>query len=152
MKVLKIKNKKGVTLIELLITIVILSILFFIGYPMYKSYVEDSYAEQAKQQMLTISNDLDKIKGKFYTFEAALDSNGKIYPDIAIFYTPTNSPTNKRFLLSVEDVTPTSYKIIATPTEIQGNHYGKLKLEYKNEELIGLYDENNDNTWNERWY
>lgn len=59
---------------------------------------------------------------------------------------------NIRFTLEVINVEHSSYKIIATPVNIQGEDYGRLSFSFESGNLIGLYDIDNDDTWTERWY
>ena len=148
------KNKKnGVTIIELIFTIVILNILMFMGYPMYEGYIKDANAEQAKQQLFLIANDFEKIKSRMYTYTKVIDENtGNIINGISTLYTPTGakSEDEKKFLISATNIGTNSFELIATPTKEQGLDYGVLTLDYIDSQLTGKYKKEDGSV--EIWY
>lgn len=145
-------NKKGFTLIELLLALVIVSVLLLIAFPSYTSYIEKTHAENVKKQMFDISFDMDRVKGRYYTYTAALNSDGDFDIDTNLLRYPKSLNEEERFTLEVIDVTDTEFKIIATPTATQGLNYGKIRLYFDGEEMKGEFDIDNDNSWSERWY
>lgn len=146
-----LKRKQGLTFIEMLVTIAVLSLLMSVAYPAYDKYIKDSNADNLKNQLIDMSNDFDRIKRKTYTYKGILNTDGSFNTDIAPLVYPRDG-NNLRFTLEVIDIEHSSYKIIATPVNIQGEDYGKLSFSFKDGNLIGLYDINNDDTWAERWY
>ncbi|WP_296282247.1 type IV pilin protein [uncultured Acinetobacter sp.] len=63
------KYIKGFTLIELMVTIVILAILAAIAIPMYQQYLLRSDLAVAKQVSLNIANELERFKSKNYSYK-----------------------------------------------------------------------------------
>lgn len=62
-------SQKGFTLIELMITIVIVAILAAIAYPSYTQYMERRDLAIAKQEALRISAELERFKSKNFSYK-----------------------------------------------------------------------------------
>jgi type IV pilus assembly protein PilE len=64
-----LKRVRGVTLIELLIVVVIVSILAAVAYPNYRSYVQKSKRNEAKAALLQIATNQERfyLNHHFYT-------------------------------------------------------------------------------------
>ncbi len=146
------EKNKGMTLVEFMLISLIVNILLLVSLPAYDKYIRDSHSSGVQSQMLGISNDLDRLKVKHYTYKAALNPDGTFNESISQLRYPININEDVRFNISVIDVQDDSYKIVATPTAVQSSNYGKLTLTYRNSELIGLYDQYNNDTWSVRWY
>ena len=145
-----IKSIKGLTLIELMVTLTIVGILMIFSYPALSNHIKESNADALKLYMLDMSNNFERIKRKNYTYNAIL-KNGKFNTDINSLYFPKDDG-DTTFTLSVSNVSHKTYTITGTPTEKQGSDYGKIRLQYSNGTLSGLYDADNDDTWAETWY
>lgn len=62
-------SQKGFTLIELMITVVIVAILAAIAYPNYTQYMERRDLAIAKQEALRISAELERFKSKNFSYK-----------------------------------------------------------------------------------
>lgn len=147
----KEKFKNGFTFIELLVTMTIVSILMATAFPSYDKYIKESHANALKIHILDMANDFEKIKRKNLTYKAILNADQSFNTSISELSYPVGDD-NKRFNLTVSNVTHVTYKIEATPVGVQGDDYGKIKLEFINGEMIGTYDYLNDESFLERWY
>lgn len=148
---LRKKKQLGLTFVEALVTIGVLSLIMSIAYPVYDNYVKDAHASSLQSQLIDMSNDFDRIKRKNFTYKAILNNDGTFNENIAPLTYPRDGQ-NIRFNLEVKDIDHHTYKIIATPTEIQGLDYGKLRFEFVDGKLSGKYDSKNDDTWTDIWY
>ena len=65
------KNMRGVTLIELLIVVVIVSILAAVAYPNYRAYVQKSKRNEAKAALLQIATNQERhyLNNNTYTLD-----------------------------------------------------------------------------------
>lgn len=77
-------NKKAFSLIELLITIVIVAIVFLIGFKIYSNYKKNSFVTWAKAEMMDLSRLMEMAKnsdGGYHQFIYAMGyrPEGKIY-------------------------------------------------------------------------
>lgn len=146
------KNKKGLTLVELLVAVAILNILIFVAVPSYDSYVINSHEESVKSQILDISTDFERIHARFFSYESAVDSNGNFIVSPNLLRYPISQSESKRFDIIVENVTSNSYTIIANPTNHHGKSNGSIRLTYRDGKLEGYHDIHNDDSWSEKWY
>ena len=101
-------KQNGFTLIELMITVVILGILAAIAVPSYLQYVERTQCEDGKQVLTNAANQMERGRA----------ANGGRYTT-----TPLNS-SSTIFTVAVSGVTATSYTLTASTTpaaRISGN-------------------------------
>lgn len=147
-----LKKQKGFTLIELLSVVAIINIILFIAYPAYQDYIKGSHEDNAKLQMFDIVSDLERIKGKNFSYEAAFDSDDNYILSTENFRYPKNTNEDKRYDIEIKEIKSNEFTIIATPTDIQSDENKRFKIEYNGKEIKGLSDLNGSNEWKERWY
>lgn len=111
------KNKSsGFTLIELMVTVVIIGILAAIAYPSYQDSVKQSRRAAAQAALASLGNTLERVFTQNNTYRP-----GGADPTLgtgagAIF--PSQAPldgTAKQYDLSISAVTATTYTVRATP-------------------------------------
>lgn len=139
---------KGFTLVELLVAVALIGVLSAISYPSYLAFIKSTYRTTAENEMMAISYKMEKIKVKTFSYKPALDSDGSIRNFIHVGYTPSNGDVRYNFSINAED---NEYEIIGTPTERQGEDYGKLKLSFDGVQYTKKWDSNNDDTYSEDW-
>lgn len=81
MKVKKLKQNKGFTLVELLVVIAIIGILAAVLIPSYSSYLRHTRVELKKQEILEFKKRMDYaiISGKEYTFQNGESTVKKVF-------------------------------------------------------------------------
>ncbi len=141
-------KNKGFTLLELLITVSMISVLLTIAYPNYINFMRETYRSLAQNDMLTIAYRLEKVKTKSFSYKTALDENGVLKSNIYRSYSPDIS--NKRYDFTYE-FNDTNYKIIATPTNLQGSNTGKFYLSFDGKKYDKKWDKDNDDSYSESW-
>ncbi|STY93146.1 type IV pilin protein [Moraxella bovis] len=90
-------KQQGFTLIELVITIVILGILAAIAIPSYRQFLIKNSESQAQARMATIQMDLDKWRASTLTFSGfrirqVADNGEETFTDATTISVPTNNP------------------------------------------------------------
>lgn len=113
----------GFTLIELMITVVVIAILGAIAYPSYTSYVQRGQRSSAQQLMADIANKEQQYLLDAKTYTAALDSTGLNMAADGWTCTAA-SCTNARYAVTVvvdNAATPPTFTITATPTAVQAS-------------------------------
>ncbi len=96
-------NKRGFTLIELMVVAAIVSILAAIAYPSYTRYVQNSRQAEVQGEMMTLAGALERYRAKNFTYDGATLAN--LSPGLANseFYTVTLSISgtgNQQYLIS----------------------------------------------------
>lgn len=111
------KNKSsGFTLIELMVTVVIIGILAAIAYPSYQDSVKQSRRAMAQAALISLGNVMERVFTQNNTY-----TPGGVTPTLgtgagAIF--PAQAPlegTTKQYNLSITAATATTYTVRATP-------------------------------------
>jgi len=142
------KRINGFTLIELLLVMSLVGFLITIAYPNYISYTKSTYRSYAQNDLLEITFKLEKVKNKQFSFKAAINTDGTLKDYIHKSYSPDKGDIRYRFNYEIED---NSYKIIAIPTEIQGEDDGKIYIEFNGSSFVKKWDKYNNNTYSEDW-
>jgi len=108
----------GFTLIELMITVVIIGILASIAYPSFVSFVQKSRRSDAKTALLSAAQRLEQYRTMGNTYAgAALGTNG--------VYANQSENGYYALTLSVPPAQPGTYSLQATPQGAQaGDHCG----------------------------
>ena len=101
------KNMRGVTLIELMIVIVIISILIAIAYPSYQQYVAKAKRNEAKSCLLQIATMQERFYLQNSTYTADMTALG--FPVGANFLTDSTS-----YVCNVTAASPAAFAATAT--------------------------------------
>lgn len=143
------KKKSGMTFVELIVVVAIINILLVAGQPSYVAYVQEKHADNVKLQMFNIVTDLERIKGRYYSYEAAVD-DGVLITNSALMRYPMSEKEEKRFDIEITDLSFNTFKIKAIPTDVQGDS-GTILLEQMTGDLEGYYDKG-EGQIKEEWY
>lgn len=109
------RKNRGFTLIELMITAVVIGILAGIAFPSYQNYVRRNACEDAKGALTGLANAMERYRAQQSTYEDAAAA-GEDTGAPAIF--ATQSPvdgTPKHFNLTISAATANTYTVTATP-------------------------------------
>ncbi len=107
--------KKGFSLIELLIVMVIVGILTTIAYPSYKDYVARARRSDGQSALLDLASRLERFYSEHNTYQTATIATGSSTDILS----KTTSPENW-YTLSITSATANAYALQATPTGAQG--------------------------------
>jgi type IV pilus assembly protein PilE len=96
---------KGITLIELLITISIIVLLSALIYPSFSSLLAEHHRHKAEQTLLIMAKNMEvyKIRTKSYADVALADIK------------PANLPTDSNYQYRISELTDESYQLAAEP-------------------------------------
>jgi type IV pilus assembly protein PilE len=107
---IKMNVSKGFTLLELMVTVVIVGILAAVAYPSYQSMLKSSHESAAQQFMLDIASKEEQFMLDTRTYTATIGTGG------LALTTPTEVSSYYTVTLAVNNAaTPPSYTITATP-------------------------------------
>lgn len=109
-------KKNGFTLIELMITLMVIAVITAIAYPSYTSYTEKKDLAVAKQTALQLASELEKFKSKNFSYKGFKASYlyNNFNNSTGILYLPIGSiEKTALFRLSVKDLS--SKLAIASP-------------------------------------
>lgn len=96
------RANSGFTLLELMVTVLIIGILASIAVPSYRSYVERSALSEAQQRMLGLSTELLRWRSKSLTYRGFIPDGG--YAQNSEILVPTGSTlSNYRYKLTLVD-------------------------------------------------
>ena len=109
------QTQRGVTLVELMIAVVIVSIIAAIAYPSYTKYVTKSNRSAAESFLLTVAN-----KQEQYMLDARNYADDPGALNTLNLTTPTDVSNHYTISVSADNsATPPTYTIKATPTGTQ---------------------------------
>ncbi|ENW93982.1 type IV pilin protein [Acinetobacter dispersus] len=100
------KKNHGFTLVELMIVMVIMAIFAAIAIPGYKQFMQRKDFEAAKQEALRVSSELERFKGKNFSYKG-FDASF-VYPDYnsttgELFLPVGSTSTNAKYILTLVD-------------------------------------------------
>lgn len=126
---MKQQQQNGFTLIELMITVVIVGILAGIAYPSYQDSVMKSRRADAKGALLGLANAMERHFTETNSYlGAGTTSNNTGSPTIFSTTSPVGGGT-AYYNLTINAVTASTYTLYATPTGAQANdRCGTLSL------------------------
>lgn len=109
--------KKGFSLIELLIVMVIVGILASIAYPSYRDYITRARRSDGKTALLMLANRMEHYYSEHHTYQTATINTGN---NTDVLSSPL-SPEGW-YRLSITNATATAFSLQATPIGVQATH------------------------------
>lgn len=121
-------SQDGFTLLELLITLFIISILVTIGYPSYHQYVLTTHRVQAEIALLELNSAIERYFALYHTYYGATLTNLEVNP-----YTEGDY-----YSLSITNLSDTTYLLQAIPlgNQIYDKDCGTLMIDQYGERSI----------------
>jgi len=123
-----LKNKRGFTLIELIVVIGILGVIAAIAVPIYSSYRTQAYRTAAKAALVEGAQNMERL------FTRTNSYVGATVGDTAAGDQIQQWTEGRKYQLSVPVLTATTFTLQATPTFTE-NKCGFLKITQKGEKL-----------------
>lgn len=113
------KFKSGFTLIELMVTVVIIAILAAIAMPMYSNYITKAKARNAQSDLVALSLVVESLYQRNLRYPTDPDDPTQVSYETftteeTLEYAGGWSPSADTFIYTIESVTATSYKLKAT--------------------------------------
>ncbi|MDM1246061.1 type IV pilin protein [Acinetobacter sichuanensis] len=111
-----VSNRKGFTLIELMIVVAIVGVLATIAYPSYQEYVKKTHRVEAQSEMLELATQIQRFKIANFSY-APLINDVETPLTLAELNHSAKIPRQGEALydLQIIGVTPTTWTLIATP-------------------------------------
>lgn len=104
------RNRAGFTLIEMMVTVVIIAIIAAIALPSYQNFVRKGVASQAEQEMQKIAEQLERYKSKNFTYKG-FDPNyiyGETNPMTEIVVPNGATGSKVKYKITVKDLSDSS--------------------------------------------
>ena len=109
---MKLKSHFGFTLLELMITVVVVAILAAVAVPSYLRHVQNARREMAKSALVDAAQKMESYYALNFSYAGA-DSNG--VPTLFATKVPKDG-TDNYYTLSISGSSRTYYSVVATPT------------------------------------
>ena len=117
-----ISNKKGFTLIEVMIVVAIIAIITSIAYPGYQQYVTRAKRAEAKSTLLELAQWMERYyteNGRYHQ-----DTSGNALTAAGLPFTSTpreGGTTTYNITFAASTPTATTFTLVATPTSAQND-------------------------------
>jgi type IV pilus assembly protein PilE len=112
------RNNKGFTLVELMITVLVVGILASIAFPSYKEYMRKSKRAEARSALMQASMNMERYFSSNNIYSGA--TAGTVFP---------SSSASNNYSISIASVDDQTYSLVATPLQGQADDpCGKLLL------------------------
>jgi type IV pilus assembly protein PilE len=128
----RVVHSRGFTLIELMIVVAIIAILAAIAYPTYISYITKTRRNAATACLSEYANYMERYYTTNLRYDQDTSGNANTLTP-GMLDCSTTSQTGQYYLYTAASLTPTTYKIIATPQDIQATRdttCGVLGIDY----------------------
>ncbi len=122
------KRNIGFTLLELIIVVALIAVMAAIAVPLYQEQIRDSQRAAAQSQMLQLASDLERWRGKNFTYQgfrplASALGNVLQYATTdnkTIFIPAGSTDTNFRYMITLVDSDDRSLSLVplATPSSV----------------------------------
>lgn len=113
------KHLKGFTLIELMITVAIVSIVAAVAFPSYQSMLASGARSTVQADLMSFASSMERHTASNFTYKGAAQSGADTgAPAIFSTYSPASEPAaNKKYDLRISSVSTNgqSYELRATP-------------------------------------
>ena len=111
------KRRRGFTLLELMITVVVVAILAAVAMPSYLRHIQSSRREMAKAALLDAAQKMESYYALNFSYvSAASGTTPAIFSDKV-----PKDGTDRYYTLSISGASRTDYQVIATPNGAQSS-------------------------------
>lgn len=136
MKKIRSKNK-GFTLVELMITVLVVGILASAAFPSYKDYVRKSKRAEARTALMQASMNMERYFSSNNIYSGA--TAGTVFPAYS---------SSKNYSISIDSIDDQSYSLMATPLQGQvGDPCGNLVLNQAGQKSVTGATLSSDKCW-----
>lgn len=97
------RGMRGFTLLELMVTVLIVGILATIAIPSYRSYIERSAISESQQRMLGLSTELLRWRSKALTYRGFIPASGYASSKTDIFVPTGSTSSDYRYKITLVD-------------------------------------------------
>lgn len=111
------RRHRGFTLLELMITVVVVAILASIAMPSYLRHIQSSRREMAKAALIDAAQKMESYYALNFSYVSAASGTA---PTIFSDKVPKDG-TERYYTLTISGATRTDYKVIATPNDAQSS-------------------------------
>jgi len=149
---MKIRSHQGVTLIELMITVVIIGILAAIAYPSYRNYTTQTRRSDAQIALTRLANDMEKFYSDCNRYPTSLTATRDCTANFGLARSNALS-LEQHYLLSIAlNASATTYTLTADPNGAgvtgQQNNDGGFRLDSTG---VKQWDKANNNSYSSKW-
>lgn len=132
-------REQGFTLIELMITIVIIAILASIAVPSYRKYVRQNAEEQAQQHALMVADQLNRWRAKTLSYQSAIGAKGSCADEVKRCFSESTSTDANGDIYVPRDSTKDTYRYKIN-VNVQSNRWRMLVTPNQKDGLVKSSD------------